>query len=171
MRERYFKSFGENLYLDSGNTEAIKAAQKYLNENGYTDGYGRKLEEDGVYGKNTYNAVIKYQQANNLIADGQIGDETWDSMWSNEAKKYDNMRYDVPKVKQKTESKDESSISKNRKRDTSHIAQFFYHNFNAAPSAESEAMKEELERQKRDEEYIKNNGWSNYWTTGGSNSN
>lgn len=100
MRERYFKDDGEVLYLDSGNEEAVKAAQRFLNENGYTDGYGRKLAEDGIFGKNTYNAVIKYQQDNNLQVDGKIGDETWSSMWNKEAEKYDDMKYDIPKAKE-----------------------------------------------------------------------
>ena len=98
MRERYFKDDGEVLYLDSGNEEAVKSAQRFLNENGYTDGYGRKLAEDGIFGKNTYNAVIKYQQDNNLQVDGKIGDETWSSMWNKEAEKYNNMKYDIPKA-------------------------------------------------------------------------
>ena len=83
MKIEELKGQGEVLYLDSGNSEAVKSAQRYLNEHGYTDAYGNKLSEDGDYGKNTFNAVIKYQQANNLTADGKIGDETWNHMWSN----------------------------------------------------------------------------------------
>ena len=77
------KEKGEVIYLDSGNSDAIKAVQRYLNQNGYTDAYGNKLSEDGEYGRNTFNALVKYQQANNLTADGKIGDETWSHMWSN----------------------------------------------------------------------------------------
>ena len=83
MEERYLKNDGEVLYLNSGNADAVRTAQRYLNKEGYTDAYGNKLTEDGEYGKNTFNAVIKYQLANNLTADGKIGDETWKHMWSN----------------------------------------------------------------------------------------
>lgn len=83
MKIEELKDSGDVLYLHSGNREAIKAAQKYLNEYGYTDAYGRKLVEDGVFGKNTFNAVIKYQKENGLEEDGKIGDETWSHMWSN----------------------------------------------------------------------------------------
>ena len=46
------------------------------------------LAVDGDYGKNTYNAVIKYQRDNGLTVDGKIGDETWNHMWDNFEKKY-----------------------------------------------------------------------------------
>ena len=72
----------------SGNTDAIKAAQNFFNEFGYTDGHGEVLAVDGDYGKNTYNAVIKYQRDNGLTVDGKIGDETWNHMWDNFEKKY-----------------------------------------------------------------------------------
>ena len=51
MKEKYLKDKGEVMYINSGNSDAVKATQKYLNEHGYTDAYGRKLTEDGVYGK------------------------------------------------------------------------------------------------------------------------
>ena len=101
------KEKGEVIYLDSGNSDAIKAVQRYLNEHGYTDAYGNKLSEDGDYGKNTFNAVIKYQQANNLTADGKIGDETWNHMWSNyggTGNTSEHNRYEVVKTKEKRNS-------------------------------------------------------------------
>ena len=101
MKIEELKDSGDVLYLHSGNREAIKAAQKYLNEYGYTDAYGRKLIEDGVFGKNTFNAVIKYQKENGLEEDGKIGDETWNHMWSNKGgsgNTSEHNRYEVVKT-------------------------------------------------------------------------
>ena len=69
------------LSVHTGSDEAILALQKFLNKRGYTDAYGRPLAEDGIYGNNTYNAVIKYQEANGLFGDGIVGDKTWNSMY------------------------------------------------------------------------------------------
>ena len=63
------------------NKNAIKAVQSFLNEEGFTDGKGERLWVDGVYGANTANAMIKYQRANNLVANGVTGDETWNSIY------------------------------------------------------------------------------------------
>ena len=71
----------DTLSVHTGSSDAILALQKFLNERGYTDAYGRPLAEDGVYGKNTFNAVIKYQSANGLSEDGIVGDKTWNSMY------------------------------------------------------------------------------------------
>lgn len=35
------------------------------------------LEEDGVFGTNTYNAVIAFQKSRGLLADGMVGPNTW----------------------------------------------------------------------------------------------
>ena len=107
MKERYLKDSGEVLYLYSGNTDAIKAAQNFFNEFGYTDGHGEVLAVDGDYGKNTYNAVIKYQRDNGLTVDGKIGDETWNHMWDNFEKKYS-----------ESEQKSYETVKKNRAYDT-----------------------------------------------------
>lgn len=48
--------------------------QQKLNKNGY------KLDEDGVFGSNTYNAVVDYQRKNKLAVDGVVGEETWGSL-------------------------------------------------------------------------------------------
>ena len=69
------------LSVHTGSDEAILALQKFLNKRGYTDAYGCPLAEDGIYGNNTYNAVIKYQEANGLFGDGIVGDKTWNSMY------------------------------------------------------------------------------------------
>lgn len=58
-----------------GNTgSSVRELQQKLNQNGY------KLDEDGVFGSNTYNAVLDYQRKNNLAVDGVVGDETWGSL-------------------------------------------------------------------------------------------
>ena len=55
---------------DSG--DAVKTLQTKLNELGYNCG-----EADGVFGQNTLNAVIAFQTAKGLIADGVVGRLTW----------------------------------------------------------------------------------------------
>lgn len=170
MKERYLKDSGEVLYLYSGNTDAIKAAQSFFNEFGYTDGHGRTLAVDGDYGKNTFNAVIKYQRDNGLTVDGKLGYETWKHMWDSFEKKYGGSE-------QKRYAEREYNLSgmavpknepqkKKQNNDVGFVAPFLYNNFNAYPSAESEAIKEERERQENMDEYIRKNGWSNYWTSG-----
>ena len=58
-----------------GNTgSSVQELQQKLNQNGY------KLDEDGVFGSNTYNAVLDYQRKNNLAVDGVVGEETWGSL-------------------------------------------------------------------------------------------
>ena len=51
-----------------GNTgSSVLDLQQKLNRNGYS------LDEDGVFGSNTYNAVLDYQRKNNLAVDGVVG--------------------------------------------------------------------------------------------------
>lgn len=57
---------------DSG--DEVKTLQTQLNQNGYN------LDVDGVFGNNTYNAVIDYQTKNKLAVDGVVGNETWGSL-------------------------------------------------------------------------------------------
>ena len=52
----------------------VKELQKYLNSNGYS------LQEDGVFGNNTKNAVLDYQKKNGLDVDGIVGENTWASL-------------------------------------------------------------------------------------------
>ena len=54
--------------------DSVRDLQQKLNANGY------KLSEDGVFGSNTYNAVLDYQRKNKLAVDGVVGDETWGSL-------------------------------------------------------------------------------------------
>ena len=59
--------------LRKGNTgDAVKTLQTKLNALGYNCG-----AVDGIFGTKTYNAVIKYQKAMGLVADGIVGKLTW----------------------------------------------------------------------------------------------
>lgn len=54
--------------------ESVKWLQWELNRN------GANLDIDGEYGRKTYEAVIKYQQANKLLVDGETGSQTIKSL-------------------------------------------------------------------------------------------
>ncbi len=56
--------------------ELVKKAQKYLNEQGVVP----KLDVDGDFGPVTLRAVLWFQAANNLEADGIVGPKTWDAL-------------------------------------------------------------------------------------------
>ena len=58
---------------DSG--DAVTTLQTELNAQGYACG-----EVDGVFGQNTLNAVIAFQTANGLDADGVVGAQTWGAL-------------------------------------------------------------------------------------------
>ena len=59
-------------YGSQGND--VTELQKLLNQNGYS------LDEDGVFGDKTQEAVKDYQQKNNLDVDGIVGTNTWGSL-------------------------------------------------------------------------------------------
>ena len=52
----------------------VTELQKLLNKNGYN------LSEDGIFGKNTLEAVRNYQDKNNLDPDGVVGTNTWGAL-------------------------------------------------------------------------------------------
>ena len=59
--------------LRKGNTgDAVKTLQTKLNALGYNCG-----AVDGVFGNNTYNAVVKFQKDKGLSVDGVVGNQTW----------------------------------------------------------------------------------------------
>ena len=64
---------------DAGTDESVKKLQQLLNQTG-----SFQLEEDGIFGVNTQNAVKTYQKANNLKVDGIVGDQTWSSLTKSE---------------------------------------------------------------------------------------
>ena len=53
--------------------EAVRAAQDLLHARGYSCG----VDGSGVFGDDTRNAVMKYQQMHALPGDGVIGTDTW----------------------------------------------------------------------------------------------
>ena len=52
----------------------VTELQKLLNQNGYG------LDEDGIFGTKTQDAVKDYQQKNNLAVDGIVGTNTWGAL-------------------------------------------------------------------------------------------
>ena len=61
-----------NLLLDK-----IRNVQKALNEHGFD------LIVDGIAGLNTYNCLLRFQEANNLIVDGIVGSQTDEALFKN----------------------------------------------------------------------------------------
>ena len=59
---------------DKGN--GARAVQTALN----LAGADPPLNVDGDFGNNTYNAVVSFQKANGLSADGIVGEKTWDAL-------------------------------------------------------------------------------------------
>ena len=55
----------------------VKAVQNKLNSLGYNCGVA-----DGYYGNDTKNAVVKFQSAKGLTADGEVGPATWNALFS-----------------------------------------------------------------------------------------
>ena len=52
--------------------DAVRKLQELLNAKGYTCG-----DVDGIFGSKTYAAVLAFQKANGLAADGIVGSLTW----------------------------------------------------------------------------------------------
>ena len=72
------KEYPELSLHDKG--ESVKLAQKLLIKKGYSCG---SAGADGEFGQDTYNAVIAFQKANGLDADGVIGENTWTKLLAN----------------------------------------------------------------------------------------
>ena len=60
--------------------ESVKMLQEKLNAKGYNAG-----SVDGIFGKNTQAAVIAFQKANGLAADGIVGKLTWAKLYDTTA--------------------------------------------------------------------------------------
>lgn len=65
-------SYNQVSYGSRGS--GVTELQKLLNQNGYG------LDEDGVFGSKTQNAVRDYQQKNGLSVDGIVGNQTWGAL-------------------------------------------------------------------------------------------
>lgn len=59
------------LYRWGSNGEVVRTIQDKLKRWGYLDG-----PVDGIFGSQTHNAVVKFQQKNNLAVDGIVGPQT-----------------------------------------------------------------------------------------------
>ena len=56
--------------------EDVKKLQKALNKLGYTDNKGNTLDEDGIFGSKTRQALKKFQSAMEIATDGILGPDT-----------------------------------------------------------------------------------------------
>ncbi len=88
------KEKDEELLPGTRNTEAVRGVQNFLNEEGVRDSKGEKLTVDGIYGASTANAVMNYQRANGLSADGIVGDKTWSSIYNRKKKREENASFE-----------------------------------------------------------------------------
>ena len=84
----YNNSFGKNILVDGDRGEQVENAMKnaILKRGSFNPlvewlqcRLGVKI--DGDFGKNTYNAVIKFQRENGLVQDGIVGYNTWNCLF------------------------------------------------------------------------------------------
>ena len=77
----FFINFNEHIQVQAavyswGSTgETVRIIQDKLKRWGYLNG-----NVDGIFGSQTYNAVIKFQQKNNLVVDGIVGKNTLEAL-------------------------------------------------------------------------------------------
>lgn len=65
----YYRAAG--YYRKHSNADTLRKLQNFLSGGGYYEG-----DLDGLFGKQTYDAIRKYQQDNNVDADGMWGEST-----------------------------------------------------------------------------------------------
>ena len=70
----YFASYVGYGHITSG--DQVKTAQYYLNK------YGYGLSTDGQFGAKSQSAIVAFQKAHSLSADGIIGSATWHALWN-----------------------------------------------------------------------------------------
>lgn len=78
--------------------DVVKSIQRLLNT---VEGYN--IQEDGIYGTETYNAIIKYQAKNGLKQDGIVGKQTAAKLLSIDAKPKSNITNSQNKNEEKIE--------------------------------------------------------------------
>lgn len=73
---KYQKARG--YYAKHSDSDTIKKIQQFLIGKGYYGDFNEALgvEDDGKFGRKTYNAIVKYQQDNSLVDDGMWGEDT-----------------------------------------------------------------------------------------------
>ena len=76
----YAKLFTECLLKDGSRGELVKALQTRLNEQGYGAG-----SADGIFGRNTEQAVKALQSAAGIATDGKVGKNTWTALLDGKA--------------------------------------------------------------------------------------
>ena len=64
----------------ANNTDQVKTLQRLLKALGYKGKDGNTLSIDGAFGTNTDHAVRAYQKARKLDVDGVVGKDTWKSL-------------------------------------------------------------------------------------------
>ncbi|WP_124065751.1 peptidoglycan-binding protein [Clostridium sp. E02] len=95
LNELYSNSEESYPTLKQGSSGSkVKELQKKLIALGYKCG---NTGADGSFGAGTSNAVIAFQRANGLTADGIVGKKTWQVLNSGEAIDYDSSKYPLLK--------------------------------------------------------------------------
>lgn len=61
---------------EGAHSSAVQDVQAKLSDLGYTDSKGQLLQADGVFGRDTRNAVVSFQSDHGLTADGKVGAHT-----------------------------------------------------------------------------------------------
>lgn len=63
------------LHLSAKGSDEVRQAQQALKDKGFDPG-----EADGIIGSKTRKAIMAYQKKNNIVANGRLGGETYDSL-------------------------------------------------------------------------------------------
>ena len=88
IHEANLKVLGEQ----DENTKGTIQIQKFLNKKGITDDNGKSLDEDGLAGKSTEEAISTYQTSLRVYpVDGVWGRDTMDKMPPADRKLYDSL--------------------------------------------------------------------------------
>jgi spore cortex-lytic enzyme len=75
IQYRKYNNVNAATYSWGSTGETVRIIQDKLKRWGYLNG-----SVDGIFGSQTYNAVIKFQQKNNLLVDGIVGKQTLEAL-------------------------------------------------------------------------------------------
>lgn len=67
---------GSHPVIKKGSTGAAVVHAQCLLRNYH----GHKISVDGVFGNGTHNAVVSFQKKKGLVADGIVGNHTWNAL-------------------------------------------------------------------------------------------